>query len=645
MVRVKRAIALLLMTILIMTNATIAYAGEADGTDIQVESREGKEETLEKKKEEEPVAETSQVATAATTATTSETTDGVVAASTSSTSDSVQTVSENGTVIEEIEDTDVDGDNISDVSNNGSIVADALIESKVLLKEQPLEEQNKALDVCFYIRGNGIDHSIPREPVSHPSAHYSAPIRINGAIEPSDLTFSSSEVDGSEENLLSDHYTAANGVTAMISKLPSAEDIQAVVPDFDPNIHYVVWYVVKSASTGGSNWDVNIHVDGVIRTRQNAIDIEHYRKLDELESHLQFIVVPKLLDENGRSISEIEYDGLPHMVGGFDIEVVDTLADQDGGSRETITSYIYDCLSRLLKVETVYAGDEKTEFEYAGEKFYLNITSVYTYVTTELEDLHFYRGREEVDPASITVTDIRGASSAMNVYVDYTRNLQANGDPNKFNIRNRDLWIKIKAGSTVKNYDGTTLTNDDYSISGGSLAKGHSIKSVTIVGSQTGVGYSPNEITNVVIVDAEGNDVTAYYNITLEKGRLIAVDGSGNSGKKDSSQYTSSGTSDETGARYTPSTSNTAKKSTTEIINGRVARAKVTHADGSVTYINVPFETSYGNDLSDNQPQVLGARRGATDDPTNDPIYRIMVMLVLMGILISIYRENVVQYK
>ncbi|MBP3782846.1 MAG: hypothetical protein J6I68_06330, partial [Butyrivibrio sp.] len=61
MVSVKRAIALLLMTILIMTNATIAYAGEADGTDIQVESREGKEETLEKKKEEEPVAETNQV--------------------------------------------------------------------------------------------------------------------------------------------------------------------------------------------------------------------------------------------------------------------------------------------------------------------------------------------------------------------------------------------------------------------------------------------------------------------------------------------------------------------------------------------------------------------------------------------------------
>ncbi|MBP3813882.1 MAG: hypothetical protein ILA12_04445, partial [Butyrivibrio sp.] len=62
MVRIKRAISLLLMTILIMTNATIAYAGEADGTDILVESREGKEETLEKKKEEEPVAESSQKA-------------------------------------------------------------------------------------------------------------------------------------------------------------------------------------------------------------------------------------------------------------------------------------------------------------------------------------------------------------------------------------------------------------------------------------------------------------------------------------------------------------------------------------------------------------------------------------------------------
>ena len=617
MVRLKRATALLLMTILIMTNAVVAYAGEADDTGIIVETREGKEESLEKKKEDEPVAETSQVATTVTTAT------------------------ENGTVIEEIEDTDEDGDDISDVSNNGSIVADALIESKVLLKEQPLEEQNKALDVCFYIRGNGIDHSIPREPASHPSAHYSAPIRINGAIEPSDLTFSSSEVDGSEENLLSDHYTAANGVTAMISKLPSAEDIQAVVPDFDPNTHYVVWYVVKSASTGGSNWDVNIHVDGVIRTRQNAIDIEHYRKLDELESHLQFIVVPKLLDENGRSISEIEYDGLPHMVGGFDIEVVDTWENENGESHETITSFIYDCLSKFMGVKTVYAGDEKTEFEYAGEKFYLNITSVYTYVTTELEDLHFYRGSEEVDPASITVTDIRGASSAMGVYVDYTRNLQSHGNNNIFDTKNKDLAITIKAGSTVKNYDGTTLTNDDYFISGGSLAEGDSIQSVTIVGSQTGIGYSPNEITNVVIVNKSGKDVTSKYNITCVNGRLIAVDGSGKgSSKNKSSEYTSSGTSDETGARYTPSTSNTAKKSTTEIINGRVARAKITHADGSVTYINVPFETSYGNDLSDNQPQVLGARRAATDDPTNEMIFRIMIILLLIGVMIQALQKN-----
>ena len=172
MVSVKRAIALLLMTILIMMNATIAYAGEADGTDIQAESREGKEETLEKKKEEEPVE---------------------------------------------------------------------------LLEQQPLKEAvdepvaEPAVDVCFYIRGNGIGFDIPKEPASYSSSLYSAPIRVEDSIMQSNLSFSSAEEDGSEDSLLSDGFTASNGVTATISHLPSAEGIRGGVPGYDSEIHYFVW--------------------------------------------------------------------------------------------------------------------------------------------------------------------------------------------------------------------------------------------------------------------------------------------------------------------------------------------------------------------------------------------------------------------
>ncbi len=611
MVRIKRAISLLLMTILIMMNATISYAEEADGDDIQVESREGKEETLEKKKEEEPVAESSQKAD------NGDTTDAVV--TDVITTDEVATES----------------------------TPDILVNS---LKEIPEEEvKTPAVDVFFYIRGNGIGFDIPKEPASYSSSQYSAPISVEDSIMLSNLSFSSAEEDGSEDSLLSDGFTASNGVTDIISNLPSAEDIHSIVPDFDPETHYVVWYVVKNVNSDTSDQDMRVHVDGVIRQRQSieqpeeeeitkpVIDPEHAQKLDELESHIEFHIIPKLLDENGRQLGEIEYDRQPHMVGGFDIVVTDTL---DQNNPKKLAEYIYNCLGKLMEIK-VYAGDEKTVFEYAGETFYLNITSAYTYVTDELDDIHFYRGSEEVRYDDITVTDVRGISLAEKVKIEPISVLQASDGFDPFSLKKDKIQITIKAGTTVKNDDGSTITNAGFKLTKGSLKEGHSIQSVTIVGSQTGVGQSPNEITNVVIVDANGEEVTDYYNIDLEKGKLQLVDANKKSSDENgSSQYTQTSSADDTGLRFSPDTSSTARKNSTEILNSRVARAKITHADGSVTYINVPFETSHGNDLSDSQPKVLGARRGATDDPTSDMNIRVLIILLLMGVVIWSLQKN-----
>ena len=603
MVSVKRAIALLLMTILIMTNATIAYAGEADGTDILVESREGKEETLEKKKEEEPVAETNQV------------NDGTVTTDEATTGDTSNTL-----VLKQ--------------------------ETNEPLKEavdEPVAEP--AVDVCFYIRGNGIGFDIPKEPANYYSTQYSAPIRIDDAIKHSNLSFSTSEDNGQEDSLLSDGFTASNGVTATISHLPSAEDIQGVVPGFDPEIHYVVWYVVKWASTGGSNSDVDVHVDGVIRQRQileqqeevqpqPEVDPELVKRLDEIEAGISEIqIVPRYRDEFGREMSEIEYDGKRHMVGGFDIVVV-TMDEED--EEQTLAEFLFNYLGKLLDSK-VYAGENSTEFEYKGETFSVNITSAYTYVVDELEDdIHFYRGSEEVSFDDIEVTDALGR--VLNSCVTIPIAIITGPGSNPFDVKKRS--IEITARSTVRNDNGTTITNDGFDITGGSLAEGHRIKSITILGSQTGVGQCPNQITSIEIVDANDKDVTNRYDINLVDGKLQLVDGSKNSSDGgDSSQYSSTSTVDETGLRYTPKVSGTAKKNTTEIIGGRVARAKITHADGSVTYINVPFETSHGNDLSDSQPKVLGARRASTGDDS-DTIYRIMILLVSLVVLIQLIKKN-----
>lgn len=657
MVVIKRAVALLLMTILIAMNATVAYAVEPGDLDTVPDdtaastAASSTEEKVERKKEDEPASEDgNEVVTDLKEQKPEGAQSGTEQDGKDNTDNTPIVKQENGedAVVfegEPLEDLQLQNLQLQDLPLEDQLLEDQLLDSKLLdsklLEKQPLKESEAVdsdYDVCFYIRGGGIDYDIPREPAIHYSSRYSAPIRVDDAIKFGDLSLSTSEEGGSEDNLLSDYFTASNGVTATLSKLPSAEDIKRVVPGFDPEIHYVVWYVVKRAYTVGSNWDVGIHVDGVIRTRQTAIDIEHYKKLDELESHLEFHIVPKLLDENGVPLNQIEYDGLPHKVGGFDIVVVDTLQQDEDGPKKLI-EYIYNCLGELLDVK-VYASEDCTEFEYDNEKFFLNITSIYTYVTDELDDLHFYRGSTEVSDRDITVTDIRGVSLADKVSIDPISNLQGSGNSNPYALKRRNL--EITARSTVKNDDGSTLTNGGFDITKGSLLEGHKLESVTIVGSRTGVGCSLNEITSVVIVDEKGKDVTKlYYDVHLVNGKLQLVDGKKKGSKvRGTSQYTSTTPTEDAAGIYMPNSTNTAKKSTTEILNGRVARARVTHADGSVTYINVPFETGYGNDLSSNQPQVLGARRGATDDPTSDMINRIMVILLLMGVVIWSLQKN-----
>ena len=80
--------------------------------------------------------------------------------------------------------------------------------------------------------------------------------------------------------------------------------------------------------------------------------------------------------------------------------------------------------------------------------------------------------------------------------------------------------LTITTGSNQKYYDGTPLTSDKYTYDG--LAENHTL-SLTITGSQTEVGESPNTILegSIVILDKDGNDVTeSHYNIILELGIL-----------------------------------------------------------------------------------------------------------------------------
>ena len=96
------------------------------------------------------------------------------------------------------------------------------------------------------------------------------------------------------------------------------------------------------------------------------------------------------------------------------------------------------------------------------------------------------------------------------------------GDPS-----DQKVLIELTPNNVSKEYDGTPLLPDGFSITGGNLKDGHSIviDEVVITGSQTEVGQSESNIVleTVRIVDEDGNDVTSEYWIDLCPGKLIVT--------------------------------------------------------------------------------------------------------------------------
>ena len=89
----------------------------------------------------------------------------------------------------------------------------------------------------------------------------------------------------------------------------------------------------------------------------------------------------------------------------------------------------------------------------------------------------------------------------------------------KLTIENRP--ITITANDVTVKYDGQPHGENGYSITMGSLVDGHAA-TVTISGSKTDAGEYEGLLvpSDTKIVDAKGNDVTSYYDISYEDGTL-----------------------------------------------------------------------------------------------------------------------------
>ena len=87
-------------------------------------------------------------------------------------------------------------------------------------------------------------------------------------------------------------------------------------------------------------------------------------------------------------------------------------------------------------------------------------------------------------------------------------------------LRVSAIQLTLVTDSAEKVYDGRALRADGFTLTKGALAAGQSIAAYQIKGSQTNVGASDAVVTDIVILDADGRNVTANYQITIIPGTL-----------------------------------------------------------------------------------------------------------------------------
>ena len=515
-----------------------------------------------------------------------------------------------------------------------------------------LTDEVTDLDTSFYCSTyfyllNEIDSDIPYEISSYPTSNYSDGIYKFGAVNSFDeIVGTDLEEEPSEDDLYCD-----NEVLQSLSKVPSLEEIQSVRSDFDPSVHYIQWYVIK-------NIGYDMHVDGVIRTRQAVVDPteEHSEdpgngKSKEASSEASSSASSENSGEASSSSSassesagsasseaasastsssasvddteepeisiEIETicnnpivpdDGEAHLVGdGFKIRIIDEKEP------ETLTEKIYDAFGKFLRTDvlTVTASDGNgTTFKYKNREYWVSIDAAYAYVTAkDLSEkgltIPFIFDGKEIEPENIRV-GIKDAVTGMITALKSESSVEIKTKQASVDVNN---VITIEAGSTVKNDDGKTLTNDSYTIVDGKLKDGHTISKVVFNGSQTGVGESCNEITSVVIVDSEGRDVSSQYVVKCQKGRLVLVDASGNDAAL--SYETATVTAD-------ANTSSAAGTGASAVASGSASLSS------SLDPVSSDGEVTSG---AAKEASVLGARMSATGDLTTDLAMRLIIII------------------
>ena len=260
------------------------------------------------------------------------------------------------------------------------------------------------------------------------------------------------------------------------------------------------------------------------------------------------------------------YDGTEHVVTGYEVTVISNELYAEGDFDFSGTAE-----AKRTEAGTTYMGLTAEDFVNKSANFsnvtfkvtdgYMEITPVTEEVVVTIvgnHDSKTYDGTEhkvtgydvtgisnplyeETDIHFSGNAEVRGTNAdtyEMGLSADDFTNISGNFANVRFVVTDGFLKItkrevEFTANSASKAYDGKALTDDGYTLTDGSLAENQN-ETVTVVGSQTLVGSSDNEITEVRIVAggtvtrALGEDVTDNYAITTIKGTLTVTDGTEN---------------------------------------------------------------------------------------------------------------------
>ena len=260
------------------------------------------------------------------------------------------------------------------------------------------------------------------------------------------------------------------------------------------------------------------------------------------------------------------YDGTEHVVTGYEVTEISNELYTEGdfdfiGTAEAKRTEAGMTMMGLTAEDFANKSANFSNVTFKVTDGYMEITSVTEEVVVTIEGNHdskVYDGTEhEVTGYDVTgisnplyeETDIHFSGNAevrgtnadtyeMGLSADDFTNISGNFANVRFDVTDGFLKItkrevEFTANSASKAYDGKALTDDGYRLTDGSLAENQN-ETVTVVGSQTLVGSSDNEITEVRIVAggavtrALGEDVTDNYAITTIKGTLTVTDGTEN---------------------------------------------------------------------------------------------------------------------